>query len=98
VFGYENQFFAKQLYLLVSNNQPNIRVYFPDYLDSIMLLSTDKEVPNVSFMFKLLDSDGDRELSSLDLVLVKQAIPMICPFALEFNKICEYFIEKNTMT
>lgn len=60
VFGYENPFWAKRLYFVVSNGIPNWRVYFPDYINIIKLLYFNDKVSNLSIMFKFLDSDNDR--------------------------------------
>ena len=97
IFGYENLFWANRLFFTLSQQRQNVCIYFSDFLTQLALIRKDDRVQNLSFLFTLLDVDGDRELTGSDLVEVKASMPRNCPFAVEFERVCNYFIDKNTL-
>lgn len=67
-------------------------------MTTLKLLYASDKVSNLSLMFRILDSDGDRQLTGPDLVAIKESMPDTCPFSKEFSNIIDYFVEKSIMS
>jgi len=68
LFGYKNDFLATRLYLIMSGNIKDKRIYFPQYIKTINPLLNGVEYLKQRFIFYIYDIDNDSVLGGTDLV------------------------------
>ena len=68
LFGYKNDFLASRIYMLISGNVKDKRVFFPQYVAGVNPLLRGSEQVKQRFVFQLYDVDHDGVLNGFDLV------------------------------
>eukprot|EP00347_Sterkiella_histriomuscorum_P024203 403331953 len=96
LFGYQNLFLGRLLYLLLSKGFDKSKIYLSRFITVLQpLKNDDMSFSHAKFVFKLLDLDRDEELNILNLLTLYQNIPPSSLVGQEISRLVEFIFEEN---
>jgi hypothetical protein len=97
-FGHQCEFFSRRLYEILARSVPLKRIYFNEYIQrfyNIFLKEGNNNKERSSFIFQMIDYDGDGVLNAIDLLNAFEIISMSSKFGKEIHALMVWYTSKN---